>query len=223
MTANIQEVLRRLQHEYGERAWYMRRDPVSELVFTILTQNTSDRNAFVSYSRLVRRFPTWDAVADGDVAEIEKAIAIGGLSKTKAPRIKKVLQQIREERGGFDLSFLETLPLEEAKAWLGRLDGVGPKTVACVLMFSFNRPAMPVDTHVYRIAQRLGLIDAKMSVERAHEALERSVPPEQVYPLHVDLIEHGRRVCQARRPQCDLCVLSPLCPSSAVSTAPIAR
>ena len=116
-----------------------------------------------------------------------------------------------------DLSFLEEMPLEAAKAWLGQLAGVGPKTAACVLMFSFGRPAMPVDTHVHRVARRLGLIGEKVSAEQAHKMLEGAVAPEQVYPFHVNLIEHGRRLCQARRPRCEECILNDICTASRVA------
>ena len=217
--ANIREVVGRFAKEYGQRDWYARRDPVSELVFTILTQNTSDGNAFRAYEQLMRRFDTWEAIADGNPEEITDAIAIGGLSKVKGPRIKKVLEHIREAWGRIDLIRVGDMPLEDAKAWLAGLGGVGPKTAACVLLFSFGLPAMPVDTHVFRVAKRLGLIDERLSVEAAHEALETAVAADEVYALHVNLIEHGRRICQARRPRCEDCALADICPSSILEGA----
>ena len=132
----------------------------------------------------------------------------------KAERIQATLRHIRDRNGGFDLSFLAGLPLSEAKTWLRGLPGVGPKTGACVLLFGLGRPALPVDTHVSRVAKRLGLIDSKVSVDRAHEVLEGIFPPSHVYQLHIQMIEHGRQVCHARRPGCDRCVLSDLCPSA---------
>ena len=151
---------------------------------------------------------------EGDTEDIAQAIRIGGLSRIKAPRIKAVLQDIREKCGGLDLSFLREMPLEEAKLWLRQLPGVGPKTAAIVLCFALGMPAMPVDTHIYRVSKRLGLIGEKVTAEQAHDILEASVAPEQVFALHVYLITHGRQVCKARRPLCDRCVLSGGCPSS---------
>jgi len=128
--------------------------------------------------------------------------------------IRPILEKIGEERGSLDLSFLGELPLSEAKSWLRELPGVGPKTAGCVLLFSLGRPALPVDTHVFRVAKRLGLIDSRVSAERAHELLEELVPPQDIYSFHLYLIEHGRRICKAQRPRCHLCVLHGLCPSA---------
>jgi len=145
--------------------------------------------------------------------EIESAIAVGGLARIKAPRIKVALQAVNEKRGGFDIDFLRDLPLDEAKAWLRELNGVGPKTAACVLMFALGRPALPVDTHVHRVAQRLGLVPATASAEKAHDILESMLAPEEVYSLHIMLIKHGRRLCSARRPRCAECPLLDGCPA----------
>ena len=131
-------------------------------------------------------------------------------------RIKAILQAIREKRGSLELDFLRDVPLAEAKAWLRELPGVGPKTAACVLLFSLGRPALPVDTHVYRVARRLGLIDSKVLVEQAHDLLEAKLLPVQVYEFHVYMVEHGRRTCIAQRPRCPQCVLREGCPSSVI-------
>lgn len=178
----------------------------------ILSQNTSDVNSHRAFENLSRTFGAWERVATADPEEIERVIRSGGLSRVKAGRIKKILQTILAERGTLDLSFLEAMPLEEAKAWLRGLPGVGPKTVGCVLLFALGRPAMPVDTHVYRVARRLGLIATGVSVERAHEILEAMVPPEEVYAFHINMVTHGRKVCRAQRPACPRCVLRELCP-----------
>ena len=140
-----------------------------------------------------------------------EAIRPAGLAPSKGPRIQAALRHITEERGELSLAFLQALPLEEARAWLTALHGVGPKTAAIVLLFSLGRPAFPVDTHIHRVTRRLGLIPATTTREKAHELLEHLVPPELYYPFHIQLIEHGRAVCLARRPHCERCVLQELC------------
>ena len=203
-----------LEGEYGIAEWEPRLDPVSELIYTILSQHTSDVNSGRAYRDLMDAFESLDAVAEGDPGAIEKAIRVGGLARIKAPRIKAVLRAIRERCGGLDLSHLREMPLPEAKAWLRQLPGVGPKSAAIVLCFSLGMSAMPVDTHIFRVARRLGLTDAKANYERAHDLLEAAVAPEQVFAFHVYLITHGRRVCKARRPLCGECLLREICPSA---------
>ena len=209
-----QEAYRLLEEEQGAAEWDPRFDPISELVFTILSQHTSDLNAFKAYQSLVDAFATWQQVAQGDPEAIAHSIRMGGLSRIKAPRIKAVLQAIQEKCDGLDISFLKEMPLEEAKLWLRELPGVGPKTAAVVLCFALGMPAMPVDTHIYRVSKRLGFIGAKVTAEQAHDLLEAAVSPDQVFAFHVYLITHGRQVCKARRPLCDRCVLSGGCPSA---------
>ncbi len=203
-----------LEAEQGPVEWEPRFDAVSELVFTILSQHNSDVNAFRAYDSLRDAFGDWERVADADSDHIARVIWNGGLSRIKAPRIKAVLQDIRERRGSLDLDFLGEMPLEEAKQWLRELPGVGPKTAAIVLSFALGMPAMPVDTHIHRVSRRLGLIGPKVTADQAHDILESSVPPERVFALHVHIIAHGRQVCRARRPMCDRCVLSERCPSA---------
>lgn len=215
----IPEIIARLDDAYGIPEWRPSHDPISELILTILSQNTSDSNSGRAFTRLLARFPSWDAVAAAPLGDLIEAIQPGGLAPTKAPRIQAVLRDIRERTGGFDLHFLAAMPLEEARDWLRSLHGVGPKTAACVLMFALGRPAMPVDTHVFRVAMRLGLIPeragkAAMTPEKAHALLEAAVPPEDFYAFHIGLIKHGRRVCTALRPGCGECVLRDLCPSA---------
>lgn len=202
---------------YGPYTFVPRYDPVEELVYTVLSQHTSDANSERAFKALRERFPDWDAVADAPVDEVEDAIRHGGLARVKAPRIQEVLRQVRERRGGFDLGFLADMPLADAKAWLLELPGVGPKTAACVLCFAMGLPALPVDTHVYRVSQRLGLVGPKTSADASHEILERALRPAQVYPFHMDLIQHGRQVCKAQRPACSQCVLVRRCPSAALA------
>jgi endonuclease-3 len=188
-------------------------DPIEEVVYTVLSQHTSDTNSIRAFHSLMDDFGSLEAVAEGDVRRIEQAITSGGLARIKAPRIKTILNLILEKRGNLDLTFLKDLPLEEAKAWLRDLPGIGPKSVGVILCFSLDMPAMAVDTHVHRVSKRLGLIGPKVSADDAHPLLEAMVEPQEVYPFHVALITHGRRVCKAQRPLCDECILAFGCPS----------
>lgn len=205
------EVHRRLLAAYGEPTWRPHLDPVSELVSTILSQNTNDTNRDVAYDQLRARFPTWEEVRDADVSRVIEAIRPAGLANQKGPRIQNALQLISEERGKLDLDFLADWPVEEAKGWLSSINGVGPKTAAIVLLFSLGRPAFPVDTHVHRVTRRLGLIGGKVSREKAHDELEALLPSEEYYAFHLNLIRHGREVCTSRKPDCPACVLRDLC------------
>ena len=198
---------------YGPIEWITRRKAIDELVYTILSQHTSDVNSERAFANLMSEFGDFDSVADADEKEIEITIRSGGLSKSKAPRIKKVLNEIRAEVGSFDLSFLSEMPMQNAKEWLIKFNGIGPKTAAIILCFSFQMPAMPVDTHIFRVSKRLGLIGKKITAEKAHDLLERAVPSAEVFQFHMFLIRHGRDTCKARRPSCDVCVLSHICPS----------
>jgi endonuclease-3 len=207
------EIVARLAPLYGEPVWRPHGDPMTELVLTILSQNTSDTNSGRAFMRLVQRFPDWQELMDAPVEEIEREIAVGGLAKQKAPRIKAALRAVWDARGSFDLDFLRDLPLDEAKGWLRELKGVGPKTAACVLMFALGRPALPVDTHVHRVAQRLGLVPANATPEKAHDILEAVLDPQMVYPFHISLIKHGRRLCRSQRPLCRECPLLDGCPA----------
>ncbi len=207
-------IIELLDAEYGEAPWRVRRDPTRELVLTLLSQNTSDTNSGRAYDRLLDAFPGWHSLLDADVKAIERAIKPGGLAPTKAPRIQAMLREVWSRRGSFDLSLLAELPLDEARAWLRSLPGVGPKTAACVLLFSLGMPALPVDTHVHRVAKRLGLVPEKATAEQAHELLEPTLTPEQIYPFHMQLIRHGRLTCSAQRPKCPVCVLREDCPSA---------
>ena len=176
---SVAEVTKLLAGEYGNPAWSRRSDPLSELVMTILSQNTSDHNSRLAFSSLIDTFGDWQGVAAGSVESIAGAIQTGGLAQVKAPRIKRILEQIRSERGSLDLAFLGELPVAEAMSWLQSLPGVGPKTAACVLLFSLGEPVLPVDTHVHRVAMRLGLIDEKTTAEKAHEILGDVIPEEE--------------------------------------------
>lgn len=208
---SIDEIDRLLSQAYGTPRWHPSGDPLSGLMGTILSQNTSDANSGRAFARLTQTFGSWDEVERASVERIASAIAGGGLSRVKAPRIKAILERIRGERGWLDLGFLGDMPLAEARAWLESLPGVGPKTAACVLLFSLGRPALPVDTHVYRVSRRLGLIGNGVSPAQAHELLESQIRPEAVYSFHVNMVRHGREVCRAGRPRCRECVLLSEC------------
>jgi len=206
----LRKITDRLAKEYGRPVLRPHRAPVDELVLTVLSQNTNDRNRDVAYFRLRERFPSWDAVAEAPVEEVEDAIRPGGLAPTKSVRIKQILEAIGED----DLSWLADAPLAQARAYLCALPGVGRKTAACVLLFSFGRPDVPVDTHVYRVGGRLGLWPEKAPLEKAHDELARLCGDdgEFAYEAHVLLIRHGRRTCVARAPRCAECPLRRMCP-----------
>jgi len=204
---------------YGEPVWRNPLPPVDELVSTILSQNTNDINRDKAFNALRAGFPTWEAVRDAPTADVVNCIRVAGLANQKGPRIQQVLSHITAERGSLDLSFLSDLPLEEARAWLMKFNGVGPKTAAIVLCFSLGRPAFPVDTHVYRVTGRLGLRPEKISVEDAHPYLEGIFPPESYYAAHLNIIRLGREVCHARKPDCAHCPLLSLCPTGQTPAA----
>ena len=210
--AHVRRILCLLVREYGDRDWEPDRRPLATLIQTILSQNTSDTNSGRAFRSLSAAFPTWEEAENADQGAVAEAIRAGGLGEIKAGRIQAALAEIRRERGAYELDFLARLPMPEARDWLRSLPGVGTKTANCVLLFSVGQPALPVDTHVYRVTRRLGLVSEKASVERAHSLLEEAVRPADAYRFHVLVIEHGRRVCRARLPLCGDCVLWALCP-----------
>jgi endonuclease-3 len=204
----VRAVRDRLRELYGRPVNRPHGDPVHELVKTILSQNTSDVNRDAAYERLRNRFRTWEAVRDAPLSEVEEAIRPGGLSATKAPWIQAALRACGDP---IDLSWLRDAPRSEALDFLLGLPGVGRKTAACVLLFSFDRPEVPVDTHVYRVGSRLGLIPERASFEQAHDEMLRIVDPGDAYEVHINLIRHGRAVCRPI-PRCDQCGLRRTCP-----------
>jgi endonuclease-3 len=205
--------LERLGERYQHPTWAgPRLDAVSELVLTILSQNTADINSFRAFTALRACYASWDEVLEAPLDELTDVIRPGGLAPTKAPRIQHALAEVRADTGGtWDLSFLATLPLNEARDWLTALPGIGRKTAAIVLLFCFGRPALPVDTHVYRVATRLGMLPPRTPLLRAHDLLEEVLRGDEVYPFHVELIRHGRDTCRAPRPICGLCPLTDAC------------
>jgi endonuclease-3 len=204
----VRAIRDRLREMYGRPEQHPHGHPIEELVRTVLSQNTNDRNRDVAYDRLRERFPTWEQVRDAPLPEVEEAIRPGGLAYTKAPRIQEILHRLGDSP---NLDWLRDAPREEALAYLVALPGVGRKTAACVLIFSFGRPEIPVDTHVHRVGKRLGLISPAASFDRAHDELLAVVDPDDAYELHINLIRHGRAVCRPR-PRCDECALRRMCP-----------
>ena len=206
-----QIVHQRLLQRFGEPSWRMPLPPLDELISTILSQNTNDHNRDLAFERLKARFSTWEAVRDAPSDEVIDAIRPAGLANQKGPRIQNLLRQITRERGNLDLSFLKDLPAEEARAWLMRFNGVGPKTAAIVLQFSLEKPAFPVDTHIYRVSGRLGLRPRRMSVEQTHDHLASLFSPRDYGVIHLNLIRLGREICLARNPRCQECPLMDIC------------
>lgn len=212
LRARLRSIGRRLLRAYGDPPAPRRLPPLDELVLTILSQNTSDTNRDRAYAGLRRRFPTWEEVADAPIPAIERAIRSGGLAPTKAPRIRAVLRALRDRGIALVDAALVGMPDPELWDLLVGLPGVGPKTAACVLLFSLDRPYFPVDTHVHRVAIRLGLVPPSADAVAAQRALQGALAPGDMYHVHMNLIRHGRHVCVARRPLCSQCPLADVCP-----------
>jgi endonuclease-3 len=219
-TIHLTKVYELLIATYGEPENIPDHDPLGGLIGTILSQHTSDINSERAYQQLIATFSTWEAVRDAPTEKVAEAIKSGGLAKIKSVRIQDVLQTLTEQQAaqGDTKTLVAYLSDELAKrttedAWhyLQQLPGVGPKTAACVLMFNLGREAFPIDTHVHRTALRLGLIGPKVNANQAHVLFAKAIPPEWVYPLHVNLIHHGRQICHAQRPECSRCSLYSEC------------
>jgi endonuclease-3 len=205
------EVYRRLKWEYGDPSWRTSLPILDELISTILSQNTNDTNRDRAFIQLKERFDTWEKVRDAQIDEVIDAIRSAGLANQKGPRIQMILRQITAERGSLDLEFLRNLPDLEVQEWLHKFKGVGPKTASIVLLFSLDKPAFPVDTHIQRVTGRIGLRPEKMSNEKAHTYLAEIFPPETYKAAHLNLIRLGREICHPRQPECKICVLQSLC------------
>lgn len=204
-------ICQKLRERYGEPRWRQPLPPLDELISTILSQNTNDGNRDRAFEALRHRFPTWEAVRDAPPEAVIEAIRSAGLAQQKGPRIQAVLRSITEQRQGLDLDFLRELEAEEALRWLRQFKGVGPKTAAIVVLFSLNKPAFPVDTHIHRVTRRLGLIPVSASAEQAHQLLGELFEPSDYASVHLNIIRLGREICQARKPKCPLCPLQEEC------------
>jgi endonuclease III len=200
----------RLLKLYGVPKWH-RIDGVSELVSTILSQNTNDGNRDLAYTRLRARLPTWEQVRDAPPDLVVDAIRPAGLANQKGPRIQAALKRITVERGALNIDFLADLPVEQAREWLTNINGVGPKTAAIVLLFCYDKAAFPVDTHIHRVSGRLGLIGPKVTADQAHDIMLALCPQGQHGTFHINIIRHGREICHARGPECERCPLTDLC------------
>jgi endonuclease-3 len=216
----VRAIRDRLREVYGRPLAQPHGHPIAELVLTVLSQSTNDRNRDVAYLRLRERFPDWVAVRDAPVEEIEEAIRPGGISKVKSRRIRDILAAIADTQpdrsGELSLDWLPTLSVPQAQAYLTSLPGVGRKTAACVLLFAFGMRDVPVDTHVSRVGTRLGLFPPKAGFEQMHDAMLELTPRGQELELHINLLRHGRRTCHARRPRCEECALQRMCPKVGV-------
>lgn len=217
LAARLRQVARRLRRAYGEPPPPRRLPPLDELVLTILSQNTNDTNRDRAYADLRRALPAWDDVADAPIPVVERAIRSGGLAPTKAPRIRAVLRALRDRGIALDERALRRVRHDRLFELLVGLPGVGPKTAACVLLFSLDRPYFPVDTHVHRVAIRLGLVPPKATAVQTQQQLQAALRPDDMYEVHLNLIRHGRHVCVARRPICSECALADLCPKVGVT------
>lgn len=232
----VRYVLDGLAGIYGREVWQRRLDPTSELILTILTQNSADTNAEVAFEALRRAYPSdrpaevhyagsgwgglglsaapppdWAAVEFAPLPELVDVIRPGGLANRKAPRLQATLRTVREEHGDYSLEFLAAMPTLEARAWLTSIDGIGKKTASILLLFCFGQPLFPIDRHVERVSRRVGLIPPKATIDDAHELFLGLLEPGQMYEAHVNLIQHGRRVCHAQRPDHDACPLRSRC------------
>ena len=212
LSAKALEVTRRLTDLYGELP-FSSKDPMSMLVDIILSHRTRDEQTAAAWENLLKRFGSWEAVRDAPTAEVQDTIANVNFPEVKAPRLQKIMREITGERGNLNLDFLCELPLAEAMTWLNRFDGVGPKTTACVLLFSCQMPILPVDVHVHRVSGRLGLIGKKVSAEAAHTLLQALLPQDSrsIYNFHKALLRHGQRICVFEHPRCNKCPLTDLC------------
>ena len=205
------EIHRRLLAHYGKPVWRIPLSPLDELISTILSQNTNDQNRDRAFQGLKSRFSTWEDVRKAETRDVVDAIRPAGLANQKGPRIQQVLNEIHAERGDLDLDFLRVLPRDEVRHWLLNFNGVGPKTAAIVLQFSLDKPAFPVDTHIYRVTGRLGIRPEKMGVEDAHAYLEAAFHTDAYYAVHLNLIRLGREICHPKKPECPQCPLLGIC------------
>ncbi len=212
LSARALEVMQRLTEFYGELP-FSNKDPMSMLVDIILSHRTKDEQTAAAWNNLLKRFGSWEAVRDAPTSEVQDTIANVIFPEVKAPRLQAIMRRITEERGNLNLDFLRDLPTEEGAAWLNRFEGVGPKTTACVLLFSCQKPILPVDTHVWRVSIRLGLIGKKVSADNAHALLQALLPQDAriIYNFHKALLRHGQRICVYERPRCSKCPITDLC------------
>jgi endonuclease-3 len=211
MKKNISIILQILSKKYAIKKIRPHGDGISELILTILSQNTADRNSGIAFARLMNKFNSWENVSNANTQTIKEQIKIGGMSNLKSKRIKKVLQIIKKNNESYDLSFLKKMNREESLAWLTSLPGVGSKTASCVLLFAYGIQSIPVDTHVGRIVKRIGLVETNLAADDVQIALELLLQKKSYGIFHLNLIEHGRKICHAKKPLCNECVINQFC------------
>jgi len=211
LISKIERIDRRLLEAYGKPKRKRRREALDELILTILSQNTTDTNSHRAYENLKSRFKGWEEVRKAPTALLEETIKVGGLGGIKAPRIKRILEEVKNGNGSYDLSFLRKWRTDKVFSYLMGFQGVGEKTAACVLLFSLGRPVMPVDTHILRVSKRLGLVEEDDTPSSTQEELNRLVPKTAIYRFHLNLIRHGRLICKAQNPRCEVCFLRRNC------------
>jgi len=211
LSQKAKEVYDRLYKQFGLTEWRIPLDAMDELISTILSQNTNDRNRDIAFFALKNRFSSWDQVRDADLSSVIDLIRPAGLANQKGARIQALLMEITEERGNLDLSFLKSFNAEDTQSWLTKFKGVGLKTASIVMQFALGIPAFPVDTHVYRVSGRLGLRPEKMDVNQSHTHLAKLFIPDTYGNAHLNLIRLGREICHARKPACNQCPLTDLC------------
>lgn len=211
-TGRLGKIIALLEQTYQTAPQRRHQDPVDCLIRTVLSQNTNDVNRDRAFDSMIDRFKTWDGVLKADTRSIASSIKVGGLSNTKSKRIKEILKSIKAERGKIELDFLRRIDPGQAEQKLLAYPGVGLKTARCVQIFALGQAAFPVDTHIFRITKRLGLIAEKASPEQAHQQLGQAVAPDKMYTFHINLIKHGRALCRARNPLCPQCPLLSHCP-----------
>lgn len=207
----IRQLLDSLESVYGRARFLPRFDPLEELVSCILSQHTADANSFPTFTELRAQYPEWEDVVQLGPEKLSKVVRKAGLANQKAKSIIGSLKKIKELNGDYSLENMRNMPLDEAKKWLLSLPGVGPKTAAIVLCFSFGKPTIPVDTHVFRVSWRLGIIEKSLGENKAHDALEKLVPDELSFRYHTALIQHGRQTCKAPKPVCENCCVTKIC------------
>ena len=212
MTERIKRIAAKLKDRYSEPRPKWPEDTLDVLVLTVLSQATTDANRDRAFQSFKEAFPTYDLVMAASDEEVARAIMSGGLAFQKAPRIRAILARLKEERGEYSLDFLASMDDEAAMDYLQSLPGIGPKSAACIMLFAFDRPIFPVDTHIHRVASRLELVTNNSTPEKTQAKLQSLVPPDLVYSFHLNLIEHGRQVCRAQSPRCDECILLDECP-----------
>ena len=207
----IKKVMALLSKAYGRQEPFAKDDPVDVLIRTVLSQNTTDKNSLKAFAQLKIAFKSWDDTLAADAGKIAAVIRHAGLEHIKAKRIKEILAEIKRREDRITLSFLNIFTVKDGLEYLESLKGVGPKTAACVLLFSFGKSVMPVDTHIFRVAKRLGLIGENIDIEEAHKVLTNIVPKHLIYEFHLGIIEHGRRTCKSQTPKCGVCCIYGLC------------